>query len=737
MALGRVCEDWWDCDFHAMTMQRIRPEMQTGIADCGAACLSMILGYYGIRRTPSEITDALGAGRDGTSALSLIRTSRRFGLHAKAVRRPGSDVIAAKTGFPGIAHWDGNHFVVVEKADSQRVRIVDPATGRRSIDRSEFEDHYSGVYLEYTRGTIHRGDRQARESKPLLSREVIFTYLRHHSGTLLTMLLMSVLVQAAGICVPLLSGMLVDRVIPNRDQSLHLVVLVATALGLTGYLVLCWVRLEMMLRVHRVLDRQLTGAAVAHLLRLPLSYFLTRGTSDVVQRIGSIVAVREMLGSQVIATLFDGPLVLVYLFVVFDRSWQLGLTLVACMFLQVATIAFGNRLTIVRSKQELATRAAADGLLIESVSAIETVKASGLEAQIGAKWLKLFDRSLQRSIASARIESFVQILVSSLQLTAPAALIWVGTAQVLAGSQTLGQMIATTTLCIAALIPTASLAGTAQRIQISSAHLSRIRDILYAPTESADGNVIAPELAGNISLQDVSFRYSAESPWVLENIDLDIPAGSTVALVGRSGAGKSTLARVLLGLFPPTAGCVRFDGVDASQYEITSLRKQFGVVTQNAGLFTGTIADNIALSQPGATRTAIMSAAKTAAIEADIVRMPMAYDTVLREGDGLSGGQRQRVAIARAILPNPAILLLDEATNALDSETENAVVSNIEKLGITRIVIAHRLTTIVSADLILVVQDGRITERGTHRDLVDRNSHYAQLFQSAAEADVR
>ncbi|WP_231496662.1 peptidase domain-containing ABC transporter [Rhodococcus sp. UNC363MFTsu5.1] len=707
-------------------MTRIVPVAQNGMSDCGAACLTMILRYFGSHRTAAEVGEELGAGRDGLTALALVQAARGYGLGVRALGGPAQIVLSGEVTLPAVVHWRGDHFVVVERVGPTWVHIVDPARGRRRIRHDEFDEGYAGVLLEFERGSLepHRSDR----ARAPWRRELASLLLRGRRGLIARIVLASAALQALGMALPLSSAVLVDRVIPDDDRSLLLVVMLAVGAACLGYLGVGLARSALLVLFRSQVDAEVTATLVERLLRLPLGYFLRRGTGDVVQRISSVGAVRELVTGPVVAALLDGPLALGYLAAVYWWSPLVGLWLTGFAAASVGLIALSNRRVVELGQRELAGQAAAEGQLIEAVGGIETVKASGAETAVLTQWSRLFAASVHDAARSGLLQGALDAALSTLRVAAPAVLITVGATQVMSGQQTLGQMIALNGIALAALAPIGSLVGTLQRLQVAGAHLRRIGDILEAPAEQHDLDVtVAPALRGSISLRGVGFRYDPRSEWVLRDLDLEIPAGATVALVGRSGSGKSTLARLLLGLFPPTEGSVHFDGIDSVGVDLRSLRAQFGVVTQECVLFTGSIAENIGLCRPRAGRDEIMAAARVACLHDEIAAMPMGYDTLLREGAGLSGGQRQRLALARAVLADPCILLLDEATSALDTRTEAAVAGNLSTLRQTRIIIAHRLSTVREADVILVLEGGRIVERGRHDELVGAGGAYADL----------
>lgn len=383
-------------------------------------------------------------------------------------------------------------------------------------------------------------------------------------------------------------------------------------------------------------------------------------------------------------------------------------------------------------QRNLATQAASQNYAIEALTGIATLKSSGAEKRALDHWSGLFFQQLHVSLQSSYLSAVIDTVLTAIRIFAPLGLLWFGTMQVLDGTLSLGTMLALNAIATLFLTPLASLVTNGQKLQLVSAHLERLMDILDTPPEQTIQNANAtPSLKGQIDLNSVSFRYSRHSPWILEDISLSIQPGQKIALVGRSGSGKSTLAKLLLGLYLPTEGEICYDSIPLQQLNYRALRSQFGVVLQDSTLFSGSIRHNIAFNAPNLSFEQVKTAAKLAAIHDEIQRMPMAYETLVAEsGTGLSGGQRQRLFLARALALSPKILLLDEATSHLDSISERLVNNNLNELGCTQIIIAHRLSTIVNADQILVLDEGKIVERGTHQELLGKKGHYAMLVEN-------
>lgn len=451
-------------------------------------------------------------------------------------------------------------------------------------------------------------------------------------------------------------------------------------------------------------------------------------------RLGSNTMIREAFTNQALAAVLDGALVIGYLAILLLRTPFLGLWVLGAGALQVALLLASSRQLRNLSQRSLAAQAASQTYLIEALNGIATLKASGTEELALSHWSGLFANDLNASLATGHCSAIIDTAMTTLRTVSPLLLLWVGTLQVLHGVLSLGVMLATVALATAFLEPLSSLVSNAQRMQLVAAQLERISDVLSAePEQDRRLTCQTRRLTGRIELRNVSFRYDPNAPFVLRDVSFAIGPGQKVALVGTTGSGKSTLAMLLLGFYAPTYGEILYDGVPLDRLNLRALRSQFGVVLQESFLFAGSVRQNIAFCNPGLAFEKVVDAARLAAVHEDIIQMPMGYETRIVEGGaGLSGGQRQRLSLARAVAGARAILLLDEATSHLDTMTENLIEKNLSRLSCTRIVIAHRLSTVRNADQILVLDSGSLTETGSHDELLLKRGHYAALTLNQA-----
>jgi ABC-type bacteriocin/lantibiotic exporter with double-glycine peptidase domain len=703
--------------------------LQLNALECGAACLAMVLSYYGRKTSVAECRVYCDAGRDGLTAQTIANAARRYGLRVRAfVLQEPSELHHIQR--PAIVHWRFNHFVVVESWSPQQVTVVDPAAGRRRLSATEFQAGFTGVVLTFAPGDDFERRSAVRLGWLAPMRQLLAT---PGIGRLLGQIFgASLLLQITGLALPLCTKVLIDQLLPQATHNLILALGVGMLFIILAQVATHYLRATLLTYLRARLDAQMMLGFLAHVLALPFGFFQARTSGDLLMRLSSNVAIRETLTGQLLSTFLDGALVLTYLAILLTQDLAISLVAVATGILQVALLLGAAHRVHDLMQQDLAAQAASQSYLVEALRGILTLKACGAEERALEHWSHLFFAHLGVSQQRSHLTNRIDAAMLALRSLAPFLLLWIGAARVMAGEMSLGAMLALNAVAMAFLAPLTSLATQSQELQRVSAHFDRLADVLDAePEQRAVRLGMPPRLAGQIELQRVSFRYHPQAPWVFQDISVTIKPGQKIALVGRTGSGKSTLAMLLLGLYRPVEGRVLYDGIPLEHLELRTLRQQMGVVLQEPFLFSGSIRQNITLHAPHLGLDQVVAAAQGAAIHTDIVQMPMGYETLIAEGGaGLSGGQRQRLALARALAHQPALLLLDEATSHLDVVTERTVDGNLSQLSCTRVVIAHRLSTICNADQIWVLDQGRIVERGTHEQLLQQGGVYTSLIHS-------
>jgi ATP-binding cassette, subfamily B, bacterial len=723
------------CESIQRPISRRRIPLITQMTDleCGAACLAMILNFHGRKTRISECREYLGIG--AVRADVIAKEARRFGLRVRAYSVPLSDFKYIP--LPAIVHWNFNHFVVVERWSSKRVAIVDPASGRRRLTPAEFDEGFTGVVLTFEPGVQFQKRGATGKS---MGRQIVAGLLRtpRTPRILLQILGASVVLQVLGLTLPLFTKVIVDQVLPRQMTdimpilALGMIILVLTQLAGT------YLRSALLMRLKASLDPQMMLNFFEHVFTLPYQFFQTRPSGDLLMRLTSNSTIRETLTIQTSSVILDGLLVIGYLGILLAIQPVFGLIALVLGIAQIFLLLITTPKMKELIGRDLAAQADTESYTVETLSGIATLKASGSEDRALDRWSNLYFKELGISLRRDHLAVLLEATQTMLRTLSPLMLLWVGAMFVLNGQMSLGTMLAINVLATSFLTPLASLVRSGQTFPLVAAYLERIADVLEAEPEQDLGLVQnAPRLRGKIELKNINFRYSENSPLILQDISIAIEPGQKVALVGPTGSGKSTLAKICMGLYPPSNGKVFYDGLALQRLRYPSLRSQFGVVMQDPFLFSGSIRENIAFNDPSLSLEAIVRAAKLAAIDDEIIQMPMGYEAMVGEGGArLSGGQLQRIALARALAHNPVILILDEATSHLDAVTERLVEHNLSQLPCTRIVIAHRLSTIRNADMICVLKEGQIVECGTHADLLDLKGFYTELVHSQLEDDT-
>ena len=694
----------------------------------------MVLATHGVHGVAAECRRLCGGagGRDGTNARTLASVAQRLGLAARVISVAPDAV--RELALPAIVHWESRHFIVVARVARRHVEVVDPALGRRRLSHAEFAAGFGGVAIDLTpTASIVR---QPRDPVPLWLRYLAAMFQdRSAQGTLLQVIIASLLLQAGGLAVPVFTKLVVDDLAPTSSALSLSIVAVAMAAVVISKTVVTFVRSLVLIRLQSRLDARLTAGFLDHLLRLPYTFFRGRTSGDLLMRLSSNTMIREALTTQLLALLLDGPFALLYLGVLAVIAPSFALLAVGLATLQAVLVLLSLRPLHDVGQRSLAAKSDEQSCLVELMKGIAHVKASGAEDFAFQRWAELFRRQLGVYVERSHLTAKVELAIGLVRAASPLALLWYGAWLVATGSLALGTMLALTALAASFLTPFMTLVQSSQQLQVLEAYVERLADVLHASPEpratSATSLAVrqpARRLSGAIDVRGLTYRFTPDAAAVVDDVSFSVRPGESLGIVGATGSGKSTLLFLLLGLYEPTDGEIRYDGVSLTELDPREVRQQCGVVLQDVSLFAGSMHANIALNAASASRENVVRAAGLAGLHDDILRMPMGYETRLAEGGAnLSGGQRQRVAIARALVNTPPILMLDEASSHLDVASESQLIRHLEKLECTRIVIAHRLTAVRSATEILVMQSGRVVERGTHAALMTLDGSYARL----------
>ena len=654
-----------------------------------------------------------------------MNAARAYGLRARGVQAGLGDLQHLPRG--SILHWEFSHFVVFERTTRNGIRVVDPAHGRRVVPVHDLRRAYTGVAIicepsdDFDRGSS-RAKGTWRYLRPML----------RQSGNMTKVIVTSLVIRLAALGLPLLTALVVDEIIPRGDHRLLLVLTAGVGVVIGYNLLSAFLRANLLLELRTRFDMGLTMGFIDHLVKLPYSFFLRRSSGDLMMRLESNTMVRDILATGTLFAFLDGSFASLYLILLFIVSPALAVVVLVLALLEVAVLVLSWRRNQRLMSGSLQAQADTQSYAYELLAGIETLKASGAEHRAAERWGGLFTDQVNIDLTRGRLVAAVDSVMSTLQIAAPLVILMVGAFQVLDGHISLGTMLSAAALGAGFLGPLASVVSSGLQLQLLASYMQRINDVLDTPREQHGEDVRpAPRLSGRIRADDVSFAYSTLAPAVVSHVSLEIQPGQHIGIVGRSGSGKSTLAHLLLGLYRPTSGRIEFDGLDLAGLDAGSVRRQLGIVTQRPYLFGSSVRENIALTNPELPLEAVAEAARIACVHDDIAALPMGYDTPLHDGGAsVSGGQRQRIALARALVHRPSILLLDEATSELDTVTEQKIYTSLDVISSTTIVIAHRLSTIRNADLILVMDEGRIVEAGPHEQLLARGGAYTALVHA-------
>ena len=707
--------------------------LQMESVECGAACLTIVLAYYGRWVSLEEMRSACGVSRDGSKASNIVRAAMSYGLGLGSFRADMGKLRELKP--PLILHWNFNHFVVFEGFKGRnKARINDPATGPRTVLLDEMDRSFTGVALGFKPGeNFVPGGTPPRLGQALGRR------LRGHREGVLFVTLVSLALAVPLLVAPAFTRVFVDMVLVRGYADWLPPVLAGLGLLAAPLVALHWLQQRQLLRLENKIAIAESSRFLRHVLRLPMDFFAQRFAGDLAQRIAINNRVAQLLSRDLASNALD--LVLILFFGALMLTYDVPLTLLglAIVTLNVLALRWVQRQRVDANRQLQVEQGKVQGLLTSGLQLIESIKATAAESDFFA-WFA----GQQAKIVNIRqrLERYTQALdavpplLTSLAVTA---ILGFGSLRIIDGELTVGQLVAFQILMFGFVGPVERLVNLGGKLQVLEGDLSRLDDVLRHPAEDGAGAAALPgaeassRLAGRVRLRGVSFGYSRLDPPLIKDFDLDLEPGSRVALVGASGSGKSTVARLVTGLYEPWEGEITFDGKPPHAVPVEVRRHSIASVDQEIFLFRGSVRENLSLWDPHLPLADITQAARDAEIHDEIELRPGGYDGPVLEGGGnWSGGQRQRLEIARALSRRPSILVLDEATSALDPITEERIDQNLRRRGATCLIIAHRLSTIRDADTIVVLDKGEVVQRGTHEELVaDGQGLYATLVQSA------
>lgn len=705
--------------------------IQLEALECGAACLDMILEYYGKYVPLAQVREDCGVSRDGSKAKNILRAARTYGLQAQGYRYEPATLME-KGEYPCIIHWNFNHFVVLCGFGKNEAVINDPARGTCHVSLEEFDRSFTGVVLMF-RPT----EDFVPEGRPKSLWDFARRKLAGTGAAFALVLITTVIVSLIGIITPGFSNVFADHLLTGRDPDWFRPFMWGLAGVVVLQLVAAWIQQVYILKANGKMAITGSSEYMWHVLRLPMAFFSQRSAGDILARKEGNAKIAGSLVSTFAPLLLQCGMMLFYVLVMLRYSILLTLAGLASIIVSLAVSLWisAKRVDIMRVMQR--DQGALMGATVTGIEMIESLKAAGAEQGFFRKWAGIQAGVNAGQVRYTRLNALYGLIPSVLS-TLSDVFIFAGSVWLcMRGQWTVGMITAFTGFLSSLMSPASQFISATQSFQEMRTDMERIEDVLDYPAaveahpQAVDIEDNARKLSGRIELRNVTFGYSRLDSPLIENFSLTVEPGQSVALVGPSGCGKSTLSKLICGLYAPWSGEILFDGRPIGQIPRLILTSSVTVVDQDITLFEDTIANNIRMWDPSIEDFEVILAARDAHIHEDILRREGGCQSRISEGGrDLSGGQRQRIEIARALAQDPTILILDEATSALDAQTEHAVVKSIRDRGITCLVIAHRLSTVRGCDQILVMSHGKVVERGTHAELYAAGGFYTRLVSN-------
>jgi NHLM bacteriocin system ABC transporter peptidase/ATP-binding protein len=704
--------------------------LQMEAVECGAAALGIILGYYGRNLPLEELRVTCGVSRDGSRAGNVMRAATHYGLIVKGYRRAAEHL--QDLPLPLIVFWEYSHFLVVEGFSEARVYLNDPALGPRAVTRQEFAESYSGVVLTFKPGPDFKKGGKKHNIYLGLARR-----LRGAKGALQFAILAGLALVIPGLLIPTFSKIFVDKYLVAGLKYWVRPLLLAMAVTAVLRAGLTWLQKQCLLRQYIKMAVSMSAQFFWHVLRLPVDFFTQRFAGDVAYRV-QINSTLARLLTMDLASNFLGLIAIGFFgLIMAGYDTRLALLVILVSLLNLAALKYVAHKRKDLNLKMIQERGKLMGTSMNGLQMIESLKATGSESDFFARWAGYQAKVIESQQEFGRYSYCLEAVPPLLTSLNSAAVIGLGGLLIMQGHITMGMLVAFQSFMVAFISPLNRMVGLGGELQQVDGDLRRLEDVLKFPQDpqfqaapaSPEGD--RPKLSGHLELKNVTFGYSRLEPPLLENFSVNLQPGSRVALVGPSGSGKSTIGKLVCGLYEPWSGEVLLDGVPRPSLPRGLITGSLALVDQSIMLFQGTVRDNLTLWDALIPEADIIQAAKDACIHQDVASRVGGYDSAVEEGGGnFSGGQRQRLEIAKALAINPTIVVLDEATSALDPVTEKLIDDNLRRRGCTSLIVAHRLSTIRDCDEIIVLQRGKVVQRGRHEELKDQGGLYATLIHA-------
>jgi NHLM bacteriocin system ABC transporter peptidase/ATP-binding protein len=702
--------------------------LQMEAVECGAASLSMVLSHFKKFIALEQLRIACGVSRDGSKASNILAAARQFGLVAEGFKTEPAGL--RKVAYPAIIFWNFNHYVVLDGFSDDKVFINDPASGRRTVSAEEFDQSFTGIVLTFAPGPGFAPSGRPPNMLGSLRRRLVGA-----KAAITYLVLVGLAMVVPGMVIPAFTSVFIDQVLVEGLQSWAAPLIggmLATAVLLA---VLTWLQRYYLLKLETRIALSTSATFFWHVLRLPLTFYHQRSAADIGVRVGINDEVAKILSGDLAGALLSVLTALFFAAIMLFYDVTMSLITMGIVMVNLLVLRF-----VSQRRTELTQKLSVDqgkvaGVAMNGLLLIESLKASGAESDFFSRWAGYQSRLLNSIQAMNRSSIALDLLPKFLTMTNSAVLLGLGGMRVMDGEMTIGTLVAFQALVASFIAPTNALVALGGKIQAFQGNMNRLDDVMRYPSEDlaamdqVDMTVPSAKLEGCLELRNVTFGYSRLGPPLLKDFNLLVKPGQRIALVGASGCGKSTISKLVLGLYEPWDGEILFDGKPRQAWPRWQLLNSMAAVDQDIALFSGTVRDNLTMWDSTVAHAVMVDAARDACIHDVISGRPGGYDGAVSEGGvNFSGGQRQRLEIARALSANPRLMLLDEATSALDPLTEKMVDANLRRRGCACLIVAHRLSSIRDCDEIILLERGKVIERGTHEALMELNGDYARLM---------